>query len=103
MSGVALSQDHVTEVCRCGAGELHCIAAIMGGMAAQVRYGCWIFKLYGYAQQLVGCLLWLSCCVLGRRCTAVIRVGMKAGGLGHRPRLVAFCRLDIQVNGCSGC
>lgn len=31
----AISDDLVGEVCRFGAGELHCIAAVMGGMASQ--------------------------------------------------------------------
>lgn len=31
----AISDDLVGEICRFGAGELHCIAAVMGGMASQ--------------------------------------------------------------------
>lgn len=31
----AISDDLVGEVCRFGASELHCIAAVMGGMASQ--------------------------------------------------------------------
>ena len=32
---VSISDDLVGEVCRFGASELHCVAAVMGGMASQ--------------------------------------------------------------------
>lgn len=35
MTNYALNQDYVAEMCRFGAGELHVVAAIVGGMAAQ--------------------------------------------------------------------
>ncbi len=31
----SISDDLVGEMCRFGAGELHCVAAVMGGMASQ--------------------------------------------------------------------
>ena len=31
----SISDDLVGEICRSGAGELHCVAAVMGGMASQ--------------------------------------------------------------------
>ena len=35
LSGVAVPDDLVSEMCRFGAGELHCVAAVVGGMASQ--------------------------------------------------------------------
>ena len=35
LQGAGAIDDLVAEVCRFGAGELHCVAAIMGGIAAQ--------------------------------------------------------------------
>lgn len=35
LNGTAISDDYVAEVCRFGAAELHCVAAIVGGIAAQ--------------------------------------------------------------------
>jgi hypothetical protein len=32
-----LQDDYVMEMCRFGAGELHVVAAFVGGMASQVR------------------------------------------------------------------
>jgi len=34
-AGAALPDDLVAEMCRFGAAELHCVAAVMGGLAAQ--------------------------------------------------------------------
>lgn len=33
--GVALPEDLISEICRFGAGEIHCTAAVVGGIAAQ--------------------------------------------------------------------
>lgn len=35
VSGVAVNDDYVVEICRCGGCELHVIAALVGGIAAQ--------------------------------------------------------------------
>lgn len=35
IAGAALPDDYVTEVCRFGAGELHTVGAIIGGIASQ--------------------------------------------------------------------
>ena len=35
LAGTSLSDDVVAEVVRYGAGELQCVAAVVGGMAAQ--------------------------------------------------------------------
>ena len=35
LQGAGAIDDLVAEICRFGAGELHCVAAIMGGIAAQ--------------------------------------------------------------------
>ena len=32
---VSISDDLVCEICRFGASELHCVAAVLGGMASQ--------------------------------------------------------------------
>ena len=35
LSGVSVPDELVSEMCRFGAGELHCVAAVVGGMASQ--------------------------------------------------------------------
>jgi amyloid beta precursor protein binding protein 1 len=35
LSGLSVPDDLVSEMCRFGAGELHCVAAVVGGMASQ--------------------------------------------------------------------
>lgn len=35
MSGIQVQDDHITEFCRYGAGEVHSVAAFLGGVAAQ--------------------------------------------------------------------
>lgn len=34
-SGASIPDDLVSEICRFGAAELHCVAAVVGGIAAQ--------------------------------------------------------------------
>lgn len=33
--GATLPEDLISEVCRFGAGEIHCVASIVGGIASQ--------------------------------------------------------------------
>ena len=33
--GASLPEDVVSEICRFGAGEIHCVASIVGGIASQ--------------------------------------------------------------------
>lgn len=35
LNGTAIPDDYVAEFCRFGAAELHCVAAVVGGIAAQ--------------------------------------------------------------------
>lgn len=35
ISGISLPEDLVYELCRFGASELHCVSAVIGGIAAQ--------------------------------------------------------------------
>lgn len=46
----SLQDDYVLEMCRFGAGELHVVAAFMGGMASQV----------GFASNCRCCIWWWS-------------------------------------------
>ncbi len=53
-----VSDDLVGEVCRCAAGELHVVAAVVGAIAAQV--GRQVHSI----MHLLECMLWLCTAAL---------------------------------------